>query len=708
MQSCRVATSSATGVIAGDKFVDASDGTLQSHFGEWDIDSTITKAATGFAVPVGTCGPHTLNYTARYVPYTGSGTNVTPLLDNPQHFTQSVGPISYDVKPFIPKIDFVESTGGITFRNKTRYTASTFTGGSHWTVVWRLKDAGGVVKRTEQDATAIGTVDTFILAQSEYQTGYTVEMTVTLTAGSLVDSSCAASGYLTATSSYELKKPDPTILKTGCTVAKGTCELSITSISGADMSAWNVKWYLNGTLSGSGPTFEPNITEQGSYAVYVNAANQFGSGEDTKNLTVAAPACQTPGAFSMTWKGVTSGCSGAGCVSPNESLKFTAAPWQWHTESCHDFLWNFGDGTTSTEQSPTHKYSRTGNFTLKLTISAGGESSTETITVSLPGTSTPPPTPSPCSAPHGASPGYTGATSGCSPANPTCEQGETIRFSGEAWQYNFQTCDSFRWNFGDGGTSTSRNPSHVYSAPGTYTASFDNPQFGRESTGDVTFTVKATGPVDDCPKVPVLSGIYYSAPAGGSGCTSTNSTGCLPNEEIQFKPETWQYNWQDCDVFAWNFGDGTTSSLREPKHTFATGAERVVTLTVSNEKGSSDTVTKSILIGTPATKPTQVSFNYSPSSPKPGEAVTFTATQGGGDPATSWSWNFGDGKTGTGNDRHSHVHQRGRVQRQPRRPQQWRRCEQPSGQDSEGQRFADLPPSRGNSRKRPERYRVEK
>lgn len=44
--------------------------------------------------------------------------------------------------------------------------------------------------------------------------------------------------------------------------------------------------------------------------------------------------------------------------------------------------WDFGDGVTSTEQNPVHTYSKTGRYTITLTVSNefGTDSSTETIT----------------------------------------------------------------------------------------------------------------------------------------------------------------------------------------------------------------------------------------------------------------------------------------------------------------------------------------
>ncbi|MBC8472017.1 MAG: PKD domain-containing protein, partial [Planctomycetes bacterium] len=42
-------------------------------------------------------------------------------------------------------------------------------------------------------------------------------------------------------------------------------------------------------------------------------------------------------------------------------------------------LWNFGDGTTSTEQSPSHTYQKTGSYTVSLTVTGPGGSNTKTM-----------------------------------------------------------------------------------------------------------------------------------------------------------------------------------------------------------------------------------------------------------------------------------------------------------------------------------------
>ena len=56
------------------------------------------------------------------------------------------------------------------------------------------------------------------------------------------------------------------------------------------------------------------------------------------------------------------------------------------------------------------------------------------------------------------------------------------------------------------------------------------------------------------------------------------------------------------DVYRWNFGDGRTSSARNPAHTYSSEGEYAVTLTVSNAI-SSDSITKLVVVGATTTPP---------------------------------------------------------------------------------------------------------
>jgi PKD repeat protein len=90
----------------------------------------------------------------------------------------------------------------------------------------------------------------------------------------------------------------------------------------------------------------------------------------------------------------------------------------------------------------------------------------------------------------------------------------------------------------------------------------------------------------------------------------------------------------------WEFGDGGTSTAKDPSHTFNSAGTFTVKLTVSNEFGSDDE-TKSNYI-TVGDSPV-AAFSVSNTSINQGENLQFT-DQSTNQP-TSWSWDFGDGST---------------------------------------------------------------
>jgi len=59
-----------------------------------------------------------------------------------------------------------------------------------------------------------------------------------------------------------------------------------------------------------------------------------------------------------------------------------------------------------------------------------------------------------------------------------------------------------------------------------------------------------------------------------------------------------------CDVYAWDWGDGTTGSGPSTAHTYATGGAKVITLTVTQYGTGSTTVTKTVNVYTPDLGPT--------------------------------------------------------------------------------------------------------
>ncbi len=128
--------------------------------------------------------------------------------------------------------------------------------------------------------------------------------------------------------------------------------------------------------------------------------------------------------------------------------------------------------------------------------------------------------------------------------------------------------DGWAWDFGDGSTSSAQNPVHTYTSPGTYTVRFvaSNGAGSNSETKVYYITVDAA----------------FQPP--GASFTGIHPTNTQPMT-IQFidrssgPPTAW----------SWDFGDGGTSDLQNPIHTFSNPGTYPVTLVVSNPAGSSET-----------------------------------------------------------------------------------------------------------------------
>ncbi|MCQ8894126.1 MAG: PKD domain-containing protein [Methanolinea sp.] len=111
------------------------------------------------------------------------------------------------------------------------------------------------------------------------------------------------------------------------------------------------------------------------------------------------------------------------------------------------WLWTFGDGMTSTEQSPVHVYSMPGVYTVRLTVtnSAGTDTKTRSGFITVV---------------EGLSASFT-----YTPSNPENLAPLTVAFTDTSGG----SPTNWVWNFGDGRMATERNPIHTYPTPGNYT-----------------------------------------------------------------------------------------------------------------------------------------------------------------------------------------------------------------------------------------------
>jgi len=137
----------------------------------------------------------------------------------------------------------------------------------------------------------------------------------------------------------------------------------------------------------------------------------------------------------------------------------------------------------------------------------------------------------------------------------------------------------WKWDFGDGTTSTKQNPTHKYSKVGSYTVRLTVINAKSSNTAIKTDYIKVvTKPVAN----------FSAKPTSGKVPLTVDFTDQSTGIATKWK---------------WNFGDGTISREKNPKHQYLQEGNYKITLTVSNAAGS-NTVTKTNFIKvTTNTKP---------------------------------------------------------------------------------------------------------
>ena len=221
------------------------------------------------------------------------------------------------------------------------------------------------------------------------------------------------------------------------------------------------------------------------------------------------------------------------------------------------YNWNFGDGTSSSSQNPSHTYQNTGTYNVQLTV-ADNDGATDSDSVTITVSAIPLPTAS-CSA---------------SPKNG--EAPLTVFFTGTGSDIDGYIT-SYYWNFGDGATSSTQNPHHTYQNPGTFTARLtitDND--GNTYTDTVTITVYGPNqnPVASCTASPQSGIVPLLVSFTGSG---TDPDGVISS-------------------YQWSFGDGHTSTEQNPSHTYTTAGVYTATLTVTDDRGKTNSVSVTIQV----------------------------------------------------------------------------------------------------------------
>lgn len=328
----------------------------------------------------------------------------------------------------------------------------------------------------------------------------------------------------------ELAIVTPDILAAGVESA-----FSVT-LDGADTTGASLNWTISDGASYEGERIAHTFDSPGEYIVTVEVDLADGSTlcgvltQDRRVIVNAPPFAAFDGpAAAATGEAVTFDAGGA--VDPDGAI--TA------------YLWEFGDGATGTGLTATHVYTTPGAYDVTLSVVDDAGVSNSRTTVVQPIAVNPAP------------------VAGLAADDAVCVGAVTN------WSSGFGADVAASWDFGDGGTATGPEVTHVFTAPGLYpvTLSLDDgaglPNSRR--TEEAYARVNATPVAIAGPDRIVNPGDEVVFDATGSGDLDGGLTG-----------------------FEWVFSDGVTLNGATVSRSFPTPGPVTATLTVTDDSGAID------------------------------------------------------------------------------------------------------------------------
>ncbi len=373
-------------------------------------------------------------------------------------------------------------------------------------------------------------------------------------------------------------------------VCKGT---TLTLVDGGTPIATSTLWSVDGTPSGGTHQFQYDFTTVGTHVITL--ANVYGTCPQSVSKSVLVNALPVVPAFTTNIHGV---CGAPVLVDfADQSPPGGIALWSWQI--------NFNDGSNLplTSQSTTggtfsHLFTANGQYEvgLQITNAAGCVSGhTELLNIAPPTVSIYEVTPT--------------------SASFTCSQPitKTLAINPPA-----AALQSWRWDFGDGTSSTDVQPTHTWTQPGQYVAALHWTD------------------VNGCSGVSNNILLLISPPLNLDFTTSP-TTVCAGVTVNFSSPSLVAAN---AVSTTWSFGDGASTS--QGNHIYTTPGTYTVSLTATNAGGCTTTMTKPNYI-TVLQPPGQYN-GYTTTCDGPRRIVTFQYAQSG---ATSIHWDFGDGTSQT-------------------------------------------------------------
>jgi gliding motility-associated-like protein/uncharacterized repeat protein (TIGR01451 family) len=251
--------------------------------------------------------------------------------------------------------------------------------------------------------------------------------------------------------------------------------------------------------------------------------------------------------------------------------------------------WKFGDGSSSVQSQPGHRYADTGNYQVSLKVkSAAGCSDSVSRMVRI----------------HPLPAASFAISDGCGY--------DTAHFTDQS-SISRGFIANYHWDFGDGSTSGTLSPQHLYAVSGSYNILLT-------LTSDAGCIDTAIRNLNLFPK-PQAAFPVIKICLGDSGRFTDQSS--ISSGSI--------VSW------SWDFKDGFTSGAQHPVHMFANAGSYQVSLFVSSNTGCTDTVEQTILV-TPYPSP---AFSVNNTCKDDSVVITNTTTIASGT-VTSWTWSLGD------------------------------------------------------------------
>ncbi len=227
----------------------------------------------------------------------------------------------------------------------------------------------------------------------------------------------------------------------------------------------------------------------------------------------------------------------------SDSIYFSSLSNVTTPNTISNYEWDFGDFNISNLENPSHKFTNTGLYTVKLKIETDkGCVDSLSFTIDV--------LPNP--------------QADFIFQNNNCE-GEIISFTNTS-TINIGSINSYEWDFDDQNQSGGLNPQHQYNTPGTYDIQLivESDQACKDSiTQSVTIHPK---PIANF----LISG-YCQADTIDFADQSMVSTGTV---------DTWQ----------WNFGDGASSNVKDTSHFYSLSDSYLIQLVVETDQGCRDTL----------------------------------------------------------------------------------------------------------------------